>query len=397
MKPSIKAAAASLLSLSLCAAFSAQAADVKMYGIIDTGIIVENNKMGTGESSTWAREEFGVNLGPRIGLIATEKVNEDLTVRMQLENLFESDNGAMRFNRLWGGESSLAVQSRYGELAFGRVGALTSPFGRWGVYGLEATPFGNGWGRSGGVHHVAGMADRVDNAISYASPDFDGWKMFGQFSFQTGSNPTPGVEQSKWKHNTRRGALALRFKNEQFTAIAVVEQIWNTEGLANADFGEDTTIASAAVNFLTVPSVRLFLMGQYLKNVYNAPGTPVHSAAKLLGAGLNTATNPTGIEGRGFDGFNVGVNAQIKLWGGDLYLTTGYNDWEYKGDVVEGQETGLKHYLVGAAYEYPLSKRVHIYGSANWTHGTGLFDTENFSDSSDPNSWQAMAGLTYFF
>lgn len=180
---------------------------------------------------------------------------------------------------------------------------------------------------------------------------FNGWKMFGQFSFQTGSNPTPGVEQSRWKHNTRRGALTLRFKNEQFTAIAVVEQIWNTEDLANADFGEDTTIASAAVNFLTVPSVRLFLMGQYLKNVYNAPGTPVHNAAKLLGAGLNTATNPTGIEGRGFDGFNVGVNAQIKLWGGDLYLTTGYNDWEYKGDVVEGQETGLKHYLVGAAYE----------------------------------------------
>ena len=51
---------------------------------------------------------------------------------------------------------------------------------------------------------------------------FNGWKMFGQFSFQTGSNPTPGVEQSKWKHNTRRGALTLRFKNEQFTAIAVV-------------------------------------------------------------------------------------------------------------------------------------------------------------------------------
>ena len=134
-------------------------------------LMSELAKMGTEESSTWAREEFGVNLGPRIGLIATEKVNEDLTVRMQLENLFESDNGAMRFNRLWGGESSLAVQCRYGELAFGRVGALTSPFGRWGVYGLEATPFGNGWGRSGGVHHVAGMADRVDNAISYVSPD----------------------------------------------------------------------------------------------------------------------------------------------------------------------------------------------------------------------------------
>ncbi|MBM6704990.1 porin, partial [Sutterella massiliensis] len=269
-------------------------------------------------------------------------------------------------------------------------------FGRWGIYGLEATPFGNGWGRSGGVHWMAGAADRVDNSISYASPNFNGWQAFGQFSFSTGSNAGAVAEQGKWKHNTRRGGLALRYKTDSFTAIGVVEQIWNTEGLANADYGKDTTIASAAVNFLTVPTVRLFLMGQYFKNVYSAPGTPVHSAQKLIGGGL-AATNPTGIEGRGFDGYNVGINAQIKLWGGDLYLTTAYDDWEYKGDVKEGQETSLKHYLVGAAYEYPLSKRVHIYGSANWTHGTGLFDSDNFSDSSDPNSYQVMGGLTYFF
>ena len=78
MKFSLKAAAAAL-AVSAAFSFQTQAADVKMYGIIDTGIIVENNKMGTGDSSTWAREEFGVNLGPRIGLIGTEKINEDLT------------------------------------------------------------------------------------------------------------------------------------------------------------------------------------------------------------------------------------------------------------------------------------------------------------------------------
>ena len=45
MKFSLKAAAAAL-AVSAAFSFQTQAADVKMYGIIDTGIIVENNKMG---------------------------------------------------------------------------------------------------------------------------------------------------------------------------------------------------------------------------------------------------------------------------------------------------------------------------------------------------------------
>ena len=77
------------------------------------------------------------------------------------------------------------------------------------------------------IRFAQGFARLLDPTLSSKGwgmrrRSFNGWKMFGQFSFQTGSNPTPGVEQSKWKHNTRRGALTLRFKNEQFTAIAVV-------------------------------------------------------------------------------------------------------------------------------------------------------------------------------
>ena len=380
------------------AAFSANAADVRMYGIIDTGIIVENNKMGPQDSSTWAREEFGVNLGPRLGWIVTEDINPDLKVRVQLENLFQSDDGQMRFERLWGGESSLALQGKFGEVAFGRVGVLTSPFGRWGIFGLEATPFGNGWGRSGGVHYLAGAADRLDNSINWASPNFlGGMQVFGQYSFSAGTNAGAVQEEAKQRHNTRRGAVGVRYKTEAFSAVGVLDHTWNTHNKAGADYGEDTTIASVAVNFLTVPSVRLFIMGQYFKNVYTAPGTPVHSVLKLVGTKGLAADNQSGIAGRGFDGYNVGFNAQIKLWGGDLYLTSAFDNWEYKGHVVDGQETSLKHYLLGAAYEYPLSKKVHVYGAANWTHGTGLFDTNNFSDSSDPNSWQLMGGLTYFF
>ena len=41
-------------------------------------------------------------------------------------------------------------------------------------------------------------------------------------------------------------------------------------------------------------------------------------------------------------------------------LTSAYDDIEYKGHVKAGAETGLKRWLLGAAYEYPLSKRTHL-------------------------------------
>jgi len=143
------------------AAFSVQAADCSIYGIVDTGIIVEYNKMGSQPSSTSAREEFGVNLGPRIGLTGTEDLGNGTKVKMLLENLFESDDGEMLFSRLWGGEASLALEGSMGEIAFGRMGALVSPFGHWGIFGMQATPFGFGWGRSGGMHWMGGGERRA--------------------------------------------------------------------------------------------------------------------------------------------------------------------------------------------------------------------------------------------
>lgn len=252
------------------------------------------------------------------------------------------------------------------------------------------------WGRSGGMHWMVG-GDRLDNTISYATPTIaGGLQLFAQYSFQTGTNADPGVEESKERHNTRRASAAFRWQGQSLTAVGVFDRIMNTHK-DGADYGEDTTIASLTVNFLVHPDVRLFVVGQGFKNVYSAPGTPEHPVSKLISAGNLASDNQSGIAGRGFDGWVASLNAQIKCFGGDLYLTSAYDDWEYKGHVVDGQTTDLKRVLFGAAFEYPLSKHTHLYASANWTHGSGLFDTKNFSDSSDPNSSQFMAGLTYFF
>lgn len=392
MKLKLAAAAA----LVLCT-LSAQAADVRMYGIIDTGIIVERNHMGKQDASVSAREEFGINLGPRVGIIADENLGDDLKFHMVLENLFESDTGTMRFNRLFGGEASAALIGNYGELAVGRMGALTSPFGHWGVYGLQATPFGFGWGRSGGVHWMVG-GDRLDNTISYATPKMGDVTVYAQYSFQTGSNPIPGVEEAHSGDNQRRAALAVKYQTPRVTVVGTVDQIWHPSPSTKASWAgeKDTQIASLATNFLVTDDVRLYVMGQIFKNYYSVPGTPVYSPKGLIGTGL-AADNQDGISGKGFDGYVLGLNAKIRACGGDLMLTAAYDDIDYKGHVKAGQETNLKRYLLGVAYEYPLSKHTHLYASANWTHGTGLFDSKNFNGSTDPNSEQMMFGLTHFF
>lgn len=143
--------------------------------------------------------------------------------------------------------------------------------------------------------------------------------------------------------------------------------------------------------------MRIYVMGQAFKNFYTVPGTPVYSPVGLIGAANLGAENKNGINGKGFDGYVFGISAKINLWGGDLLLTSAYDDFEYKGDVKAGQETGLKRYMLGAAYEYPISKRTHLYGAVNWSHGSGLFDSDNFDGENDPNSEQLMFGLTHFF
>ena len=389
--------AAALAAASLAPA--AEAADVRMYGIIDTGIIVENNRNGVNGTECTAREEFGVNLGPRVGLVANEDLGNGLKVKMQLESLFESDNGAMRFNRLFGGESSLAVIGRFGEFAAGRMGALTSPFGHWGMFGLEATPFGFGWGRAGGVHWMQG-GDRLDNALSWASPELaGGLTLYAQYSFQTGSNPVPGVEEADTEDNNRRAALGFKYRTPKVTFAGTVDRIMHPAPETGASWSgaRDSTLASLAVNFLVADNVRLYVMGQMFRDFYTVPGTPVYMPVSLIGSNNLADENARGVSGRGFDGYVLGLNAKIGLWGGDLMLTSAYDDIEYKGHVKAGAETGLKRWLLGAAYEYPLSKRTHLYGAANWTHGSGLFDSDNFEDTSDPNSEQVMFGITHFF
>lgn len=119
-----------LAALAVCGAFagSAMAADVTLYGILDTGVgyshvDFDGQKEKTDNFSMMA----GQASGSRWGLKGTEDLGNGLTVGFILESGFESDTGANSsstafFNR----ESSLYLQGGFGKIGFGRMGAFNN-------------------------------------------------------------------------------------------------------------------------------------------------------------------------------------------------------------------------------------------------------------------------------
>lgn len=99
---------------------SALAADVQLYGIVDTGLLYSH--VDADVANIDATDSFqmksGMASGSRFGLKGTEDLGNGLTVGFVLENGFDSDTGAdsgVFFDR----ESSLFLEGGFGKVAFG--------------------------------------------------------------------------------------------------------------------------------------------------------------------------------------------------------------------------------------------------------------------------------------
>lgn len=101
-----------LAALSVLGAFagSALAADVTLYGVIDTGLVFQHadaDMQGVDTVDTFQMKS-GVTAGSRFGLKGTEDLGNGLKIGFVLENGFSSDTGSFtQDNRLFGREAQL--------------------------------------------------------------------------------------------------------------------------------------------------------------------------------------------------------------------------------------------------------------------------------------------------
>lgn len=219
--------AAALAALGLAA--SANAADVKIYGRIDTGLIYQNY-FGDSTKADAFKMESGTNTASRAGIEGLEEISDDLSVGFRLESRFASDSGELKGDRLFEGNASVKLASKqFGEVAAGRISGIGSGSGPYDLqYCMDV--FGGG---TNGTGMSPVKTSRMDNMITYRSPKISGLQATLQHSLKTDSvSETSLGDESESSANRFYGA-GLHYTAGPLDAALLYEQTdW---GKANAN------------------------------------------------------------------------------------------------------------------------------------------------------------------
>ena len=385
---------------------SAFAADVTLYGVIDTGLNYQNTKTTSDvdglkvDSTNAFTMKSGQSAGTRWGLKGTEDLGNGYKVGFVLESGFDSDTGVSgqsltnkdgtKSTRLFGREANLYVASDFGTLSFGRVGALTSGAGSYDL--MKYTPFDSGWSASATkANFWLGDRDRMDNTVTYVTPSFVGVKVYAQYSFQRNGTETTGNE----RQNDRYAAIGAKYDNGPFSAALVVDSVLHNYASKNDKDSLGVTLG-ASYDFEVV---KLFAMGQYgthetQMGFKSADGAAAFNKALTAAAAefdnIKDFTSTTSVtKDQGWKGYTASLGATAPVLGGTVYAQVNYLDAE-TNSAVEGEVSGsaklngataatkfgpvegemekmeAKNWGIAVGYAYPFSKRTNIYTYASY-------------------------------
>ena len=354
-------------------AASAMAADVTLYGVIDTGLHYSNKNVESKHDVNSFDMKSGVQAGNRWGLKGTEDLGNGYKVGFVLENGFTEDDGKLgNGGRLFGREANLYVTSDFGTLSFGRVGALTSGAGSYDL--MKYTPFATGWaGTATKANFMLADRDRMDNTVTYVTPSFAGVQVHAQYSFNRDGQETAGNE----RQNDRYAALGATYKNGAFSSALVVDTVMHNNKSANDKDSLGVTLG-ASYDFEVV---KLFAMGQYGQHE-NFLGTTFDKGTKTTAVGTKYAADYfKTISSKGWKGYGVNLGATAPVLGGKVLAQASYLDakthdrmtWEKAAEGADANaqanasnqgsydEAKAKNWGIALGYTYPFSKRTNLY------------------------------------
>ncbi len=345
---------------------SALAADVTLYGRIDTGLnftsnTIEEDGVERVDTQDWGMAS-GQTSGSRLGVKGTEQISEGLAVGFVLEHGLSSDTGANGDgSRFFNRESMVQIISDYGTFAFGRMGTINSDAGTFGFYSGAVNPFGTGWNALPGVGGslFAAPSARMDNVITYKSPTFAGTTVYAQYS--TGADSTKdGFEENSNKFD-RYAALGVNYANGGLNLAAVVDWVDEAKA-AGAKDPEDMYTINVGGSY-NCGFAKTYLAAQYFKNANDFGGM----SAMYNAAGFKEENNAGEMvdwkwANEKYDeikGYGVALGFDIPAFGGNFLASLGYSDAE--NETAGTEKFDAKVYSVAAAYTYPLSSRTNLY------------------------------------
>ncbi len=369
------------------AAFSAQAADVQLYGLVDYGFQYSETDNGIDKSTHAFEMKSGINSGSRFGLKGVEDLGNGYKVGFVLENGFNADDGTLgNSSRLFDRESLLFVDSAWGQVGFGRVGQLVSGNGTYGIFGGSVSPFSTGWGGVYGHKAVmAGDFGRLDNTVVYKSPTFAGVNVLAQYSFKKDSKGTyVGDAREGSAEVDREYALGATFNAGNLNLVGVVTKTNVASASAEKYDSKDPLTVSLGGNY-DLGVAKLFVATQYFKD------------SKLnVGALQNTyegkKEGDPNYQGTTFDGYGLQLGVNVPVAGGNAKAALGYMDGEDQGDAK--MDMTRINFAVG--YDYPLSKRTFIYTGAGYMQDSYDKVADKKHDDS-AHTWAVNAGLVHKF
>ena len=397
----------SLLAVAVLGAFagSAMAADVTLYGIVDTGFrfdhvdydgtkaldVTKDAPVLNKKTNNFSMKS-GIQSGSRWGLKGAEELGNGYKVGFVLESGFDSDTGKGSSDGLFNRESTLWVSGGFGKVLFGRMGTLVYGAGSVSKIGMLSA-FGTSW--STYVPQVqstiAFTGGRQSNAIAYESPKFAGFVVRAQYGM--------GAEGSENKAaSDRYAALSATYENGPLALFAAADRViyGHKAGVdvddsltvtlgGNYDFGVAKVFGGAQY----FDEVKASAFSGMFYNVYTVVADTEASAA--AGADRFKAGTQFGKDSK-LKGFGLNFSVSAPLCGGKAMAGVSYMDAsEADSSKVSYDYT---RYQIGVGYDYPLSKRTNLYAVASY--GKDKLEYKD-QETVKPSYASAMFGLRHKF
>ena len=309
----------SLIALAVLAASGAAMAQssVTLYGVLDTGLTYSK-----GEESVYGMTHLGGNVNSRLGFRGVEDLGNGLKATFNLEAGMGVDDGTdyftdngMAFRRT----STVGLQGSFGEVRLGRM--LTSSYlavSRYDAFGDTGIGASLAWKRD--------YAARSENAISYSSPNFSGFKFGAEYGFG----------ERKSAANNRYVGLAGTYDNGPLSLGLGYDY-------ANRGHNNDALKADG-ITPVNAPNLTTWQLG----GAYN------FGVAKVMGFYKNTKEEAPGAANSiKLKTFGLGVSAPVGAAG---EVKASYNNHKLSDKNGKAQQLSL-------GYVHNLSKRTALYGT----------------------------------
>ena len=374
--------------LGACVAGSAFAANVDVYGRIDTGLsYVHYDETGLSDAKDTLSLDSGMSSGNRWGLKGSEDLGNGYQVGFVLESGFDADTGALGAGGIFAREATLRVSGPFGSIYAGRMGRIGSDAGSVGFYAGSVSPFGSGWGKMPGHFAVTANYDsRYNNALAYVSPKVGPVTVYAQY--------TMGNTTENESGDDRLFSLGAQADFGALQVLGLVEYL-NKKSVADTTVYDDSQYDdSYTINLggsYDFSVAKVFLAGQYFK-----------AAPNYAGMKGNYAKDPRVLNNEwrwSFDGFGVNVGATATIGAGEFLVSAGYG----KGDVnydTKDAKISADAYIIQVGYTYPFSKRTNLYAGAGYMQTSmedGFTNTDGTTSDKDFKTTQVMFGLLHKF